>query len=139
MRDTRRFTMPAQVWCKDMPAQAERWNQRQKYLPPPAQSVKQHKRWPIVWTLGIIELNLTVRSGGKLSLNQSCMILTQDFSARRALRAKLNVLPFAPLQLSSEHLEKCFLKAQQPRRMLRLHAAHNVTVSHRQTDLPVEA
>ena len=51
--------MTAQVRREDVPAQAQRGNHRQKYLPAPAESMQQHERRPMGRAFGIVQANFT--------------------------------------------------------------------------------
>jgi hypothetical protein len=53
----RGLAMTAKVGRKDMPAQAQRGNQRQKYLPTPAEPMQQHERRPMGRPFGIVQTN----------------------------------------------------------------------------------
>ena len=57
--DSARFTMATEIRRHDVPAEAERRNQRQKNLPAPAKSVEQHERRPLRRTLRIVQQNFT--------------------------------------------------------------------------------
>src|SRR5580658_3583505 len=49
------FAMAAQIGREDMPTQAQRRNQRQKYLPATAQPMQQHKWRAMRRTFGIVQ------------------------------------------------------------------------------------
>src|SRR5271163_4526553 len=54
----RRLAMTAKIGREDMPAHAQRRNQRQKYLPAPAESMQQHEWRPIGGAFGIVQSNV---------------------------------------------------------------------------------
>src|SRR5712692_5173183 len=71
----RGLAMAAQVRREDMPAQAQRWNHWQKYLPPPAESMQQHKRRPMGSAFGIVQANF---AGIEDALNEAWMVFSHD-------------------------------------------------------------
>src|SRR5437868_3507345 len=71
-RDVAGLAMSAQIRRKDMPPHAQARNQRQEYLPAPAQAVQQHKWGSVGFSLGIVQLD---RSGVEDLLIQPVMML----------------------------------------------------------------
>src|SRR5271165_2317220 len=67
--DARRLAMAAQVGREDMPAQAQRRNHRQKYLPAAAEPVQQYQRRSVGRAFGIVHLNAYLNAQLKVRLN----------------------------------------------------------------------
>jgi hypothetical protein len=78
-----RLAMAAKVGRKDMPAQAERGNHRQKYLPAPAESVQQHERRPMGRAFGIVQLSF---AGVEGALDEAWMIFAHNVFAHNTHR-----------------------------------------------------
>ena len=73
--------MTAKVGREDLPAQTQRGNDREKYLPAPPKSMQQHERRPIGWAFGIVQLHVP---GLEASLNQARMFFTHErFSLKK--------------------------------------------------------
>src|ERR1019366_5282786 len=72
-----RLAMTAKVKREDMPAQAQRRNHRQKYLPAPPESLQQQERRPMGRPFGIVQSNF---AGVEGVLDQAWMIFAHNIS-----------------------------------------------------------
>jgi hypothetical protein len=77
------LAMTAQVGREDVPAQAQRWNHRQKYLPAPAESMQQHERRPVGGTFGVVQANF---AGVKGVLDKAWMVFAHNLLAHNTHR-----------------------------------------------------
>src|ERR1039458_5211323 len=77
--------MAAKVGREDMPAQAQRGNQRQKYLPAPSEPVQEDKRRPMGRAFGIVQLNF---AGVEGALDETWMIFAHSLFALAACGAR---------------------------------------------------
>ena len=73
--------MAAKVRREDVPAQAQRGNHRQKYLPAPAESMKQNQGRPMRRTFGIIQAHIQRNFAGVEGLlDQASVIFAHGIS-----------------------------------------------------------
>src|SRR5208282_205243 len=70
------LAMTAKVRRNDMPAQTQRGNHRQKYLPASAKSMEQHQRRPMGRAFGVVQLNF---AGIESALDEAWMVFTHNF------------------------------------------------------------
>src|SRR5260370_11707481 len=78
-----RLAMTAKVRREDMPAQAQRGDHRQKYLPAPPESMQQHQWRPMGGPFGIVQSNF---AGVEGTLDQACMIFAHNVFAHNPHR-----------------------------------------------------